>query len=101
MMRKPSQKRKEDYFRQLLYFHEHPSCQICGSKAMDVHHIIYKSEGGKAEEDNLISLCREDHNRAHFKGKPYLSKDELWNMKGLDLVDMGEKYRLIRLGAKR
>ncbi len=62
-MKKLSEKRKKDYFRQLLYFHEHPNCEVCGKPAIQVHEIVYKSEGGKCEEDNMISICQKNHDR--------------------------------------
>ena len=40
-------------------------CACCNSKSIDIHHLIFKSQGGKDEPDNLISLCRECHNKAH------------------------------------
>jgi 5-methylcytosine-specific restriction endonuclease McrA len=40
-------------------------CEVCGSKAVDIHHIKYKSRGGKDEISNLIALCRYCHNKAH------------------------------------
>ena len=40
-------------------------CEVCSSKSVDIHHIIYKSQGGKDEIDNLIALCRSCHDKAH------------------------------------
>ena len=40
-------------------------CEVCHNTAVDIHHIIYKSRGGKDEIGNLISLCRHCHNQAH------------------------------------
>lgn len=100
-MKKLSEKRKKDYFKQLLYFHDHPNCEVCGKKAVDCHHIIYRSEGGKSDDDNLISLCRQGHKKSHFLIVPYLSKEDLWRAKGLDLAKMDEKYRVVRMGCKQ
>ena len=36
-------------------------CEYCGKKAIDPHHIVYRSKGGSNEADNLIALCRECH----------------------------------------
>jgi len=33
--------------------------------AVDVHHIRYRSQGGKDDIYNLIGLCRECHNLVH------------------------------------
>jgi 5-methylcytosine-specific restriction endonuclease McrA len=44
------------------------SCEICGNKAVDVHHIDNKGMGGSRTKDfieNLIALCRGCHIKAH------------------------------------
>ena len=40
-------------------------CEICGQVAVDIHHKIYRSAGGSDEADNLVALCRKDHEAAH------------------------------------
>jgi 5-methylcytosine-specific restriction endonuclease McrA len=40
-------------------------CEICGSPAVDVHHIKYRSRLGKDEIENLMALCRVHHDLAH------------------------------------
>ncbi len=40
-------------------------CEQCGKKAVDIHHIIYRSQGGKDEIVNLIALCRKCHDMVH------------------------------------
>lgn len=55
-------------------------CQCCKGKHMDskleVHHIIFRSQGGSNEAENLITLCHTCHKALHdgrinpnFKGK--------------------------------
>ena len=44
---------------------EYIPCEHCSSPAVDIHHILFKSHGGKDEIMNLIALCRDCHNRAH------------------------------------
>ena len=101
-MKKLSEKKKMDHFRLLLYLHENPNCEVCGGKVIDPpHHVIFRSQGGGKEDDNLITLCRLDHNRAHFLAKPYLHKYDLWECKGLDIEKMREKYLLARSGGKK
>lgn len=44
------------------------ACEVCGAKAVDIHHIEPKGMGGSKKKDyihNLIALCRKDHERAH------------------------------------
>lgn len=93
-MKKLSEKRKKEYFKMLLYLHEHQCCEVCGGKVIDSpHHIIYRSQGGDSNDENLITLCRLHHDQAHFKVKPYLYKRDLWSVKGLDVSKMEEKLR--------
>lgn len=42
-------------------------CQICGSKdiRLEVHHIIYRSNGGTNRMDNLVTLCHDCHRKIH------------------------------------
>lgn len=43
-------------------------CQYCNrAPAVDIHHIIHRSQGGGDEVDNLIGLCRLDHESSHKK----------------------------------
>lgn len=43
-------------------------CEVCHAPAVDIHHIIPKGMGGRANadvEENLIALCRHCHEAAH------------------------------------
>lgn len=52
------------------------TCQCCKGKHKDnkleVHHIVYKSQGGSDKEDNLITLCATCHYNTHH-GKQKLN----------------------------
>ena len=61
------------------------TCQVCNAQASDIHHVVYKSQQGKDNAENLIALCREDHDRAHFKKEPYLQVEELQEIVNLHL----------------
>ena len=43
------------------------TCQCCGKKSMrfEVHHIIFRSNGGGDDLDNLITLCENCHKAIH------------------------------------
>lgn len=45
------------------------TCQCCKGKHKDskleVHHIVYRSQGGSDEESNLITLCETCHKKLH------------------------------------
>ena len=56
-------------------------CNICGQIANSLHHIVYKSQGGSDEVDNIIPLCMKHHNQAHFKKEPYITVEELMKIK--------------------
>lgn len=41
-------------------------CEVCGRRAVDVHHINPRGMGGSKTKDyieNLVGLCREHHNK--------------------------------------
>ncbi len=42
-------------------------CENCNAVAVDIHHVVFKSQGGKDEIKNLIALCRNCHTLAHEK----------------------------------
>lgn len=49
-------------------------CEVCQSKAVDIHHIEARGMGGSKEADtidNLMALCRACHNefgdKTHYK----------------------------------
>ena len=44
---------------------EYMPCEICTKPANQVHHIKYRSRGGKDEIKNLMGLCFECHTSAH------------------------------------
>ena len=51
------------------------TCQICGKThtRLEVHHIVYRSNGGTNDENNLITLCEDCHSGIH-DGKIVLTK---------------------------
>jgi len=43
-------------------------CEVCGTKAVDIHHLDNKKMGGSKIKDyieNLIALCRKHHEDCH------------------------------------
>ena len=42
-------------------------CEVCHAEAVDIHHVIFRSQGGTNDIDNLIALCRSCHDKAHAK----------------------------------
>jgi cytochrome c553 len=47
-------------------------CQHCKGKSKDrrlhVHHIVFRSEGGSDEAENLVTLCKTCHDKVHHDG---------------------------------
>jgi len=74
-------------------------CEMCGSKAVDIHHLERQSKFGKKKEkdyiENLIGVCRECHQKAE--------SDSMFNMfckiKHLENV-CSQIYALINLEKK-
>lgn len=40
-------------------------CRGCGRQYTQVHHIVFRSQGGSDEAENLVCLCDTCHRRAH------------------------------------
>ena len=53
--------------RKAVLHRDNYTCQCCGKKncGLEVHHIIYRSNGGNNDETNLITLCKECHKKVH------------------------------------
>lgn len=51
-------------------------CVLCGALAVDVHHVKFRSHGGKDDVNNCVCLCRECHELAHGLYK-YISAKEV------------------------
>ena len=49
-------------------------CRLCGahSEVLHVHHIVYRSQGGKNTRDNLVSLDWRCHDRVHSNKRIWL-----------------------------
>lgn len=48
------------------YVKEHPTCEMCGTKAEEVHHIIAVDLiGANHSRDNLLAVCHECHAAIH------------------------------------
>lgn len=61
--------------REAILHRDNYTCQICGKKhtRLEVHHIVYRSNGGTNDETNLITLCEECHADVH-NGKIVINK---------------------------
>lgn len=40
-------------------------CRVCGRQGFETHHVVYRSMGGRDTEDNIITVCADDHRAIH------------------------------------
>lgn len=74
-------------------------CELCGSQAVDCHHLTKQSKFGKKKEkdyiENIIAVCRDCHNKCE--------QDDLFNcyarIKHLETV-CSQIYAMISLKKK-
>ena len=60
---------------------EFVECEVCGGRAVDIHHIQPRGMGGSKSRDNienLMAVCRPCHHEADFGTK--LSKEYLYEI---------------------
>ena len=70
-------------------FDDFISCEVCGAKAVDIHHIEPKGMGGSKNKDfiaNLIALCRSCHTRCH-SDKEFSSRTKEIHLLKLELYE--------------
>ena len=61
-------------------------CRLCSSiNNLHIHHVKYRSEGGKHTSDNLITLCLECHEKVHSNKKKFQSMCQ-------EIVEIRESY---------
>lgn len=54
-------------------------CRVCQKPGVEVHHIEFRSRGGKDETKNLVLLCKPHHDDVHghvlkISGNPNLKR---------------------------
>lgn len=54
---------KEEYRNTLDYFGD--SCTICNNQPVELHHLVFRSQGGRGVYRNLMPLCKGHHMLAH------------------------------------
>jgi hypothetical protein len=63
-------------------------CEVCGRHTVNIHHILFKSQGGTDEIENLIALCTGDNKSCHdishgkIPGRE-LTRETLFSITGL------------------
>lgn len=77
---------------------EHGSvCLECGNPYVEIHHVKFRSQGGKGGFRNLIPLCKEHHMKCH-KVKAYADKWREWLTERYSEYYWTDKYDLWKLG---
>jgi len=62
-------------------------CLVCGSTAVDIHHIVFRSQGGSDDITNLAPLCRRCHDASHNKVKGYVvTASDLQNLQLQNII---------------
>lgn len=52
--------------RYAMYQRDNWRCRVCNdSRTLTPHHIVYRSQGGTHDLDNLITLCTKCHDDVH------------------------------------
>lgn len=54
---------KKEYNRAIEAFGD--VCVVCGNPKIEMHHIVFRSQGGRGGYRNLIPLCSKHHRWAH------------------------------------
>lgn|SRR5690625_925462 len=51
--------------RNAIYERDNGQCQMCGGIGTEIHHVVFRSQGGRGVETNGLTLCRSCHRRVH------------------------------------
>lgn len=79
-----------------LYALSNPVCEITGDKPdLAPHHILYKSQSGGDNHENLIMLTRSLHEFCHFHGPK--ARDVLQSFKRGELTKHGVLLEFSRI----
>lgn len=86
-----------DEISEVLYFYiierDNNLCQICGAAGQEIHHIIFRSKGGKHIPNELVLTCIKCHNRQHN----LTEEDPILEARLLEIVEMNESQLRLAL----
>ena len=54
---------KDQYQEALDWFGD--TCNYCNGYPVEMHHVVYRSQGGRGVYRNLMPLCKQHHQMAH------------------------------------
>lgn len=55
--------------RQAVYERDNGICQMCKGKGTEIHHVFFKSRGGRGVITNGLTLCQPCHRKVHMSGE--------------------------------
>lgn len=74
--KKPTNTRKgnlDSKIRQRVRRRDKDLCRWCGARGEQIHHVIYRSHGGRDHMSNLLLLCERHHQKAHSNKRVFQS----------------------------
>ena len=82
--------------REAVLHRDNYTCQCCGKKncRLEVHHIVFRSNGGTDDEENLITLCKECHDGVHAGTVVLNKKPKKMNLKHATHMSIIRSYLL-------
>ena len=54
--------------RNQVYKRDNGICQMCKGKGTEIHHVMFKSRGGRGVFTNGLTLCQPCHRKVHNSG---------------------------------
>lgn len=66
--RKPTRKKRNNFSREVrkqIYERDNGLCQECGSRGTEIHHVKFRSQGGRGVVTNGLLLCADCHRKIH------------------------------------
>lgn len=51
--------------RQKIYERDDGKCQMCGGVGTEIHHVVFRSQGGRGVFTNGLTLCQPCHRKVH------------------------------------
>lgn len=70
--RAPKQSSRNNFnksVRDAVYERDNGLCQMCMSKGTEIHHVVFKSRGGRGVATNGLTLCQHCHRKVHMNAE--------------------------------
>lgn len=66
--RKPTRRKRNAFsykVKQQIYERDNGLCQQCGAPGTEIHHVKFRSQGGRGVVNNGLLLCADCHRKIH------------------------------------